>query len=255
MSVKVSSWVWHGEECADLAGNELVLMLALADVAGDEGRCRFLDDESDLSYASLAEKVRVDRRTIIRLVAKLRARGLLSQVAGQNGRPNEFTVMVPWARQTGDKLSPVSAGQPVTAVHEPVTTDARTGDTSGVSTSLIRTDVRDVVNAQGFDAFWSIWPRKDSRKTAEAAWSRAVRRTEPGVILAAARAYVDSPHRPEKQFVPYGATWLNGDRWNDPLPEGPGVRCTGPNDRMRAGLDMGARLQAEYDARQNGIPA
>lgn len=34
MSVKVSSWVWHGDECAELNGNELILMLALADVAG-----------------------------------------------------------------------------------------------------------------------------------------------------------------------------------------------------------------------------
>jgi hypothetical protein len=44
------------------------------------------------------------------------------------------------------------------------------------------------------------------------------------VILAAAAAYAGSPHRPEREFVPYGATWLNKRRWEDPLPEGPEVR-------------------------------
>lgn len=38
-------------------------------------------------------------------------------------------------------------------------------------------------------------------------------------IYEAARQYSLHPHRVAKQFVPYAATWLNGERWNDPLPE------------------------------------
>lgn len=77
MSVKVSSWVWHGAEAAEVTGNELVLLLALSDVSDDRGRCRYIDDEGDLTYAVLAKKVRVSRSTLIRMVAKLRERGLL----------------------------------------------------------------------------------------------------------------------------------------------------------------------------------
>lgn len=105
MSVKVSSWVWHGDETSDLAGNEMILMLALADVADDNGRCRYLADDDDLSYDGLARKVRVDRRTIERLIPKLRKEGLLSMQRGSKSRPNEFTIVVPWAAASTDKLA------------------------------------------------------------------------------------------------------------------------------------------------------
>lgn len=252
MSVKVSSWVWHGTECADLMGNELVLMLALADVAGDDGRCRYMEDESDMTYTALAAKVRVDRRTIIRLVAKLRTRRLLVQVPGQNGRPNEFTVVVPWAsKRTGDNVSPVAPYEPVTSETGPVTSEARTGDKSDDRSSYRRNDVLDVeVLPHTFDEFWAIWPRKDSKKDAAAAWAKAVKRADPNVIFEAARVYASSPHRPEKQFVPYGATWLNKDRWEDPPPER--AAASGkpmPVERMRDGMDMLDRLAASLESR------
>ena len=77
MSVRVSSWVWHSRECEELSGNELVLLVALADVADDQGRCRYVSDEDDLTYDGLARKVRVSRRTVERLVPALVERGLL----------------------------------------------------------------------------------------------------------------------------------------------------------------------------------
>lgn len=112
MSVKVSSWVWHGDECADLMGNELVLMLSLADVADDNGRCRYLADDDDLTYDGLARKVRVDRRTIERLIPKLRAQGLLTMRKGSKSRPNEFAIIVPWFDASPDNLSGNDSGIP-----------------------------------------------------------------------------------------------------------------------------------------------
>lgn len=94
-----------------------------------------------MTYSALARKVRVDRRTIIRLVARLRAAGLLEQKPGQNGRPNEFTVLVPWARRTGDNLSPVRSGRLVTDSAGPVTAEARTGDIADDQSSYRRIDV------------------------------------------------------------------------------------------------------------------
>ncbi|WP_336642300.1 hypothetical protein [Microbacterium sp. MMO-56] len=111
-----------------------------------------------------------------------------------------------------------------------------------------------LIAAVSFEDFWAVWPRKDSKRTALAAWGRAVKKVAPEVVLQAASAYAASPFLPERQFVPYAATWLNGERWNDPLPEAPGSARMGPNDRLRAGMAMGDRLQAEYDA-QRGIGA
>ena len=73
----------------------------------------------------------------------------------------------------------------------------------------------------GFNLFWAEWPRLEGKKSAFTAWSKAVKKAQPAVIIAAAKAFADSPYRPEKQFIPYAATWLNGERWTDPLPEAP----------------------------------
>lgn len=254
MSVKVSSWVWHGDETKDLAGNEMILMLALADVADDSGRCRFLAEDEDLSYGSLSVKARVSRSTLIRLLAKLRETGLIEQTRGVKGRPNEFRIAVPWVEKSGSNLEP-NAGDSVSSATDEVSSETLFGLNPDVRSSPIRNHVEDVVNAHDFESFWSAWPRKNSRKDAEKAWAKAIKKASPEVIIGAARAYASSPYRPEKQFVPYGASWLNGERWNDPLPEPAhgSVSQLGPNDRLRSGMEMGARLQAEFDQRQRSL--
>ena len=144
MSVKVSTWVWHEatrNDGTEVAGNELVLLLALADVADDYGRCRFVDEESGLTYDALAEKVRVHRRTVIRMVATLREAGLIDVTKGVKGRPNEFRLLVPIAAKSGDNLAPnESEGveDSVTTGADSVTTDAVFGDNVDSRTSYQR---------------------------------------------------------------------------------------------------------------------
>lgn len=72
-----------------------------------------------------------------------------------------------------------------------------------------------------FDDFWDVYPKKNNRADAEKAWAKAVRVADPVQIIEAARVLAESPHRPAKQFIPYGATWLNRQQWNDPPPEPP----------------------------------
>lgn len=67
MSIHVSSWVWRHAECQD---NELILLLALADMANDEGVCW-------PSVLSLASRCRCDVRTVQRNLAKALERGEL----------------------------------------------------------------------------------------------------------------------------------------------------------------------------------
>lgn len=105
------------------------------------------------------------------------------------------------------------------------------------------------ISGPTFDDFWAVWPRKESKKAAEAAWGRAVKRAAPQVIVDAARAYAASPYRPEKQFVPHGATWLNGDRWNDPAPEARGGSAPMPLERAHSNFEIGQRLAAEAERR------
>lgn len=223
MSVKVSSWVWHGEETAELAGNEMILLLALADVADDNGRCRFLTEDDDLSYRGLARKARVSRSTVIRIMAKFRDANLIEQVKGVKGRSNEIRIIVPWARQSGSKLEPIAPDGPndsVPSETDSVPTEQEFGSKSDEHASLIRKDVIDVARVRpGFAEFYLIYPRKVGKEAARKAFEKAAKSTEPEVIIEGARRFAADPNLPEKQFIPHPATWLNAGRWDDePLP-------------------------------------
>lgn len=93
----------------------------------------------------------------------------------------------------------------------------------------------EVVVLDLFDEFWEAWPVKKSKPAARRAWDKAQReRRKPAAdIIAAAIAYRDNPHRPPAQFIPHPSTWLNNDRWNDPL--------DGPRDDGRINPDQRAR--------------
>ena len=69
-----------------------------------------------------------------------------------------------------------------------------------------------------FDSFWAEYPRKaGGKKRAHAAWVKASGRPHITAIIAVVRAHVDSDQwqREGGQFVPYPATWLNQQRWED----------------------------------------
>jgi DNA-binding Lrp family transcriptional regulator len=150
VSVKVSAWVWHearDRDGSEVAGNELVLMLALADVADDSGRCRFVDEDTGLTYEALAEKVRVSKRTVIRMVAALREAGLIDVVKGVKGRPNEFRVLISATAKSGDNLAPnddETGPDSVTTATDSVTTEAGFGDNGDTRSSYPRVREADV---------------------------------------------------------------------------------------------------------------
>ena len=230
MSVKVSSWVWHGEETAEISGNEMILLLALADVADDNGRCRFVADDDDLTYPTLARKARVSTRTIIRMIASLRESGLLDQVKGTKSRPNEFQIMVPWAQAFGDNLAQNESGSGDSLapnIADSVTPVTLFGDNPGARSSLKRIDV---VNGDlTFLSFWQVYPRKAGKEAARRAFEKAVKSASVHEVLDGARRFAADPNLPEKQYIPHPATWLNAGRWDDePLPARD--RPVGPRD-------------------------
>jgi hypothetical protein len=69
-----------------------------------------------------------------------------------------------------------------------------------------------------FDVFWKHYPRKIAKGDARKAWNQTARlRPELRMILVAiARAKSSEQWRKESgQFIPYPATWLRGERWDD----------------------------------------
>ncbi|QZD98158.1 RepA-like replication initiator [Microbacterium phage Blett] len=80
----------------------------------------------------------------------------------------------------------------------------------------------DVAVDSVFEQVWAQWPRKQSKKVAAAKFPLAARR-HPGGVRGLAADIVEHAHAYARfnwptEFVPMLSTWLNGDRWDDPLP-------------------------------------
>lgn len=90
-----------------------------------------------------------------------------------------------------------------------------------------------------FDDFWSLYPRHEAKKAAESAWSRIEPDRLRDVVLG---LYAWRPilMTRDPQYVPLPATWLNGERWEDEIPEAikkvdvPRGTCTIPDSEKRS---------------------
>jgi hypothetical protein len=69
-----------------------------------------------------------------------------------------------------------------------------------------------------FDRFWKAYPRKQNKGHAEKAWAKAIKLADPDQIISAVERSVWNE---DKQFIPHPASWLNGKRWEDELPNMP----------------------------------
>jgi hypothetical protein len=97
------------------------------------------------------------------------------------------------------------------------------------------------------------YPRKESKGVAEKAYAKARKIASAEDLVEGAIRYRDDPNR-EQQFTKMPATWLNGKCWEDgPLPDKTpqgGMRPTGSQVRLQAGLELLQRTQARVQERQ-----
>jgi len=68
-----------------------------------------------------------------------------------------------------------------------------------------------------FEDFYEAYPRKVGKGQAVKAWRAAVKKTSAEKITAAASSFASLTKNTEQRFIPYPATWLNGERWADDL--------------------------------------
>ncbi len=71
-----------------------------------------------------------------------------------------------------------------------------------------------------FDTFWKAYPKKVAKGDARKAWSQTEAiRPDFATLLAAieAQAKSDQWRKNDGQFIPYPATWLRQERWDDEL--------------------------------------
>ena len=71
-----------------------------------------------------------------------------------------------------------------------------------------------------FDIFWKAYPKKVAKGDARKAWGQTERiRPDIATLLDAIQAQMasDQWRKNEGQFIPYPATWLRQERWDDEL--------------------------------------
>jgi hypothetical protein len=102
---------------------------------------------------------------------------------------------------------------------------------------------KESVEPDGFGAFWLHYPNKVDKARAV----KAFRKLTPAKVklaIAGSESFANDPNLPEKRFIPYPATWLNGERWEDgPLPartrKGASMSRADENAAILAKLEQG----------------
>lgn len=68
-----------------------------------------------------------------------------------------------------------------------------------------------------FAEFWGHYPKKKDRGHAHKAWKAATKDTDPQEIINGLLSQLPALTSGDPKFIPYGATWLNGQRWDDEI--------------------------------------
>ena len=69
-----------------------------------------------------------------------------------------------------------------------------------------------------FGHFWQAYPRHIAKAKARAAFEKALTKARAATIVDAAREYRKHVGDSDPKFIAHPTTWLNGERWTDPVP-------------------------------------
>lgn len=253
MSNRALTWAFDQE----LKSGPKFVLVALADWADDEGSCF-------PGIPTIARKTGSSQTGVRDNLARLKDAGLIreerrSRPGGRGRTSNRY-----WLQMSGRvDVSPETVQEPesggiIADDQEPDSGRSRAGfradqepDSGGEIEPSVNTPQGEPLDTpptpSAFDLGWQSWPRKVGKKSAQSSWPRAVKAhgSEDDLILDVERfgaAYSRYPAH-KQSFIPHLASWLNGERWTDPLPDpGPG---RGPAAAVEAGKGLVARLTAE----------
>jgi hypothetical protein len=225
MSVRTMAKVW---ELSTNRGNDLLMLLAIADFADDDGNAY-------PAVQTLADKCRMKSRNANVILAALRASGELEvrQNEGPHGT-NRYRIVLP-----AFPLQNLTGVQKHAALQKRALTPAKTcpkplhvlTDEPSVNHQEPSTHARDAKKPhrsrspsasdsaeEGFATFWEQYPKKVAKPQALKAWKKI---KPAGQILADLMAGLERQkvsadwQKDGGQFIPHPATWLNGRRWED----------------------------------------
>jgi hypothetical protein len=200
VSVKIMSWVW-AEAPQTLSHVELLILLALADHANDDGIAW-------PSQTHLAVKSRCTRTSANKALARLTEMGLVEKVSPLGPTTPVWVYKINFGPQgvcSHDTGGVLSEHTEPSRNQEPLVT--------GGSTPPVTVPV--ALDETGFDSFWTEYPKKVDKGAARRAWSAAMKRkVDPQAIIEAAKRYTVETNG--SAYVKNPATWLNAEAYDNP---------------------------------------
>ena len=199
MSIRIMTWVWAH---SPYSGERLLLHLALADFANDEGVCF-------PSYSTLANKARCSKGWVSQTIKQMISDHLIEIVepAGQGrGKVGRYRLL------KGDTECALfeSLGNTV----KPVRSHSDLSETTLLNRhESSNTDI-------DFETLWKQYPRKTAKGQARKAFERVSKLADAPpieVLTAAVEKYAAPFISGDVQMIycAHLATWLNGERWLD----------------------------------------
>lgn len=182
-------------------------------------------------------------------VGKLREAGHVIAEPHKFGGASDKTLSYRVATQQEEPFAPEGKGpfapqgkDPLPhRANAPYIRPSRTTDVVLQDSAILETDP---FEEDGFDKVWAAWPRKHSRLKAKTSWGRLSRSKRAAVTpLLFAHAEAHRKYTPV-EFVPMLATWLNQERWDDPLAQPRSSGKVSPSDRARQSMEAMLGLPA-----------
>lgn len=224
MSVESISWALNVTDERLTAVDRLVL-IGIANHDGDGGAWP--------SVATLSRYAGVVERSVGRSLARLEQLGYITRHVQQGGttkmragqRPNLYELhRTPDPSVTPDRTvapppTEVSGVPPTDGSPEPSIEPSEEPSTpySPPTGSVEQVPKWEVF----FNQFWEAYPRKVAKPAAKRAMKKAWKKGRPEMIAEGTRAWIAFYEfaNIEEQFIPHPATFLNQERYNDPIPE------------------------------------
>lgn len=149
------------------------------------------------------------------------------------------TGSVPRRDRLGDRAETGSVSAPRSARVEDQGED-HVGDQKRTSASPASTGPSDT---ERFERFWKRYPRRAGKPAAKRAWKSALKRSQLDEIQTGFLAWETfwTENRTPEEFIPYPATWLNQERYNDTPPA---VEST------QGALDVAKALFEQYESEE-----
>ncbi len=179
-------------------------------------------------HKRLAEIIGCSERKVRDALIELRDHELIEWkvIPTEAGKISIYRNVQPW---TGFEGPAQSAASPRGVRHQTTEGPARG---AGKATREPTSNQSTASQADRFDEFWAIFPKKVAKVAARRRWDSITRTVDPQVLIDGATRYRDSVRGKDVQYVKQPDGWLHAGRWDD---EQQAASRGGTDRRDRAG--------------------